>query len=135
MKLAILAIVLASATSASAQKFNVTIIDRHEDETDYTYVAPGHPNSDAKTNLNCNPAANNAICNGSIEAPGTITPEHKVSYHVRGTTLSLKLPDGRVAVVNCEGKFKERLGGPAGNQRNCRVPLVDNIAARVQEGR
>ena len=69
MKLAILAIVLASATSASAQKFNVTIIDRHEDETDYTYVAPGHPNSDAKTNLNCNPAANNAICNGSIEAP------------------------------------------------------------------
>ena len=134
MKLAIAALVLVSATSASAQKVDVTIIDRYEDDTGYTYVVPGHPNSDAKANLNCNPAANNAVCNGSMEASGTTTPEHKVSYHVRGTTLSLKLPDGRVAVVNCEGKFKERLAGPSGNQRNCRVPLVDNITAEFKKG-
>jgi hypothetical protein len=29
--------------------------------------------------------------------------------------------------VNCEGKFKERMAGPAGNHRSCRIPLVDEF--------
>jgi hypothetical protein len=32
-------------------------------------------------------------------------------------------------VVNCESKFKERMAGPAGNRRSCRIPLVDDIEA------
>jgi hypothetical protein len=52
-----------------------------------------------------------------------------VSYQVRGATFTLRLPDGRLAVVNCESKFKERMAGPAGNHRSCRQPLVDNIQA------
>jgi len=56
-------------------------------------------------------------------------PSHQVSYHVRGATFTLQLPDGRAAIVNCESKFKERMAGPAGNHRSCRIPLVENIEA------
>ena len=132
MKLIIAGLVLACAPSVSAQKLDVTIIDRHEDETDYTYVVPAHSSSQTDSNLNCNPAANNVTCNASSTTTGSSTPAHQVSYHVRGATFSLQLPDGRVAVVNCESKFKERLAGPAGNVRDCRVPLVDNITAEFK---
>jgi hypothetical protein len=60
---------------------------------------------------------------------GSITPAQEVSFHVRGATFSLQLPDGRVAVVNCESKFAERLAGPRGNHRSCRMPLMDDIEA------
>ena len=50
-------------------------------------------------------------------------------FHVRGATFTLLLPDGRAAVVNCESKFKERMAGPRGNKRSCRIPLVDEIQA------
>jgi hypothetical protein len=46
-----------------------------------------------------------------------------------GATFTLLLPDGRAAVVNCESKFKERMAGPRGNRRSCRIPLVDDIQA------
>jgi hypothetical protein len=52
-----------------------------------------------------------------------------VSYHVSGATFALQLPDGRVAIVNCESKFAEHFAGRAGNHRSCRKPLVDNIQA------
>jgi len=41
------------------------------------------------------------------------------------------VPDGRVTVVNCESEFKERMAGPAGNHRSCRMPPVDNIQAEL----
>lgn len=44
----------------------------------------------------------------------------------------LLLPDGRAAVVNCESKFAERMAGRAGNHRDCRMPLVDNIQAEFK---
>jgi hypothetical protein len=50
-------------------------------------------------------------------------------FQVRGATLALQLPDGRVAVVNCESKFAEHFAGHAGNRRSCRLPLVDDIQA------
>jgi len=53
----------------------------------------------------------------------------QVPFHVRGATFTLLLPDGRAAVVNCESKFKERMAGPRGNRRSCRMPLVDEIQA------
>ncbi len=51
------------------------------------------------------------------------------SFKVRGATLTLQLPDGRGAVVNCESKFAEHMAGRVGNRRSCRVPLVDSIQA------
>jgi hypothetical protein len=44
-----------------------------------------------------------------------------------GATLSLQLPDGRVAVVNCVSKYK--LKGDYINRRSCRAPLGDEIDA------
>jgi hypothetical protein len=51
------------------------------------------------------------------------------NFKVTGATLTLQLPDGRTAVVNCVSKFQERFAGPIGNVRSCRVPLVNNIEA------
>jgi len=129
MKLAIAALVLVCASSASAQKLNVKIIGRQDSDTDYTYVVPEYSFSNSTTNGNCNGNENNVNCNGSANTTRSSTPAHQVSYHVRGATFTLQLPDGRAAVVNCKSKFKERMAGVAGNHRSCRVPLVDNVQA------
>jgi hypothetical protein len=132
MKLTIVGLILSCATSASAQKLDVKILDRQDNETEYTYVAPSHFSSQTSANVNCNSNPNNVNCNGSSRTTGSSTPAYEGSYHVRGATLSLQLPDGRVAVVNCESKFAEHMAGPAGNHRSCRVPLVDNIKAEFK---
>jgi hypothetical protein len=129
MRLAIVGLVLACAASASAQKLAVQIIDRQDNDTDYTYVVPGHSFANSNTNVNCNGYANTVNCNGSTNTTSTNMPAQQVSYHVRGATLTLLLPDGRGAVVNCESKFQEHMTGPAGNHRSCRIPLVENIEA------
>jgi len=126
---AVVLTILVSGTSASAQKLAVKIIDRQDSETDYTYFVPGHWFSNSNTNVNCRGDDLNVNCNGSTNTTGTVTPAHRVPYHVRGATFTLQLPDGRGAVVNCESKFKERMAGPAGNHRSCRMPLVENIQA------
>jgi hypothetical protein len=50
------------------------------------------------------------------------------NLNLRGATLTLVLPNGDSAVVNCTSKFQERFRGP-GNVRSCRVPLVDEFEA------
>lgn len=50
------------------------------------------------------------------------------NLNLRGATLTLQLPNGDTAVVNCASKFQERFAGP-GNVRSCRVPLVDSFEA------
>jgi hypothetical protein len=51
------------------------------------------------------------------------------SFKVHGATFTLQLPDGRLAIVNCESKFAEHMAGRVGNRRSCRTPLVDSIEA------
>jgi len=117
---------------SSAQKLNVKIIDRQDNETDYTYVVPAQWFSNSNTNVNCGGTDTNVNCNGTTNTTGTVSPAHQVPYHVRGATLTLQLPDGRGAVVNCESKFKERMAGRSGNHRSCRIPLVENIEAEFK---
>jgi hypothetical protein len=78
---------------------NVKIIDRQDKEDSYDYVAVYNNTAVGK------------------------------SFKVHGATFTLQLPDGRLAIVNCEGKFAEHMTGPAGNRRSCRVPLVESIEA------
>lgn len=132
MRLALVSLALFCTTSASAQKLDVRVIDRQDNETDYTYVVPSHFTSQGNTNLNCNSYGDNTNCSGTTTTTGTSTPAHQVSYHVRGATFTLLLPDGRAAVVNCESKFAEHMAGPAGNHRSCRIPLVENITAEFK---
>jgi hypothetical protein len=129
MKLIIAGLILVCAASALAQKLAVQIINRQDFDTDYTYVVPGHFNSYSNSNANCNVGDSNVNCNASTTTTGSSMPAHQVSFHVRGATFTLQLPDGRAAVVNCESKFKERMAGPRGNRRSCRMPLVDTIQA------
>jgi hypothetical protein len=115
MNAACLPLVLTISTIAVAQKLDVKIVDRQDNETEYNYVVPGHFTSSSNSYANCNGTDSNVNCNGSSTTSGYSTPAHQVSYHVRGATFTLQLPDGRIAVVNCQSKFKERFAGPAGN--------------------
>jgi hypothetical protein len=132
MKIAAIVLAIAIPTSVLAQRYDVKIVDRKDNETDYTYVVPGFFNSSSNAYANCSGSDSNVSCSGSGTTSGYSTPAHQVSYHVRGATLTLQLPDGRVAVVNCESKFKERFAGPAGNRRSCRQPLVDDVEAEFR---
>ena len=99
MKLAIVGLALICAASASAQKLEVKVIDRQDKEDSYDYVAVYNNTAVGKT------------------------------FKVQGASLTLQLPDGRLAVVNCDSKFAEHMAGHAGNRRSCRAPIVDSIEA------
>jgi hypothetical protein len=129
MMLRVAGVILICAASALGQKLSVKVIDRQDNETEYTYVVPGHFTSQSNAYANCNGTDSSVNCSGSSTTNGYATPAQQVSYHVRGATFSLELPDGRIVVVNCESKFAEHFAGPAGNHRSCRQPLVDNIQA------
>jgi hypothetical protein len=87
MKLKIAGLVLVCAVSASAQKLDVKIVERQDNETNYTYVVQGYSVSNSATNVNCNGDANNVNCNGSTNTSSTNTPAQQVSYPVRGATF------------------------------------------------
>src|ERR1700688_4668846 len=99
MKLAIASLLLVCATSASAQKLDVKIIDRQDREDEYNYAAVYNNIAVGKT------------------------------FRVHGATFTLQLPDGRLAIVNCDSKFAEHMAGRVGNRRSCRTPIVDNVQA------
>jgi hypothetical protein len=97
--IAVAGLILVCAASASAQKLDVKIIDRQDKEDEYDYAA-----------------VYNNVAVGK-------------SFKVHGATFTLQLPDGRVAIVNCESKFAEHMAGRVGNRRSCRTPVVDSIQA------
>ena len=97
--LAVAGLILVWAVSASAQKLDVRIVDRQDKEDQYDYAA-----------------VYNNVAVGK-------------SFKVHGATFTLELPDGRLAIVNCESKFAEHMAGHVGNRRSCRMPVVDNIQA------
>ena len=97
--LAAVGLALVCAASAAAQKLDVKIVDRQDKQDQYDYAA--------------------VYDNVAVGK----------SFTVQGATLTLELPDGRLAVVNCESKFAEHFAGRVGNRRSCRVPLVDEVRA------
>jgi hypothetical protein len=90
---------LVCTASALAQKLDVKVIERQDKEDAYDYAA-----------------VYNNIAVGQ-------------TFKVHGATFTLQLPDGRLAIVNCESKFAEHMAGRVGNRRSCRTPLVDNFQA------
>lgn len=122
--------------SMTGQLLNVKIIQRQTSQTGYTYQVAGHSNSysDGSANCNANSYGNSTDvhCTGSGTTHTSSTAPMVYSYSVTGATLSLLLPDGRIAVVNCASKFAEHFAGPAGNHRSCRIPIVDDIQANFK---
>lgn len=94
-RLAVIGLFVVCAGVSSAQKMEVKVIDRQDKADGYEYSGVFNKVSIGKT------------------------------FKVQGTTFTLQLPDGRLAVVNCDYKFAEHLAGRAGNRRSCRAPLVD----------
>ena len=86
--IAILSLTLVCAVSAPAQLLQVKVIDRQDKEDSYDYAAVYNNVAVGKT------------------------------FKVQGATFTLELPDGRLAIVNCEGKFAEHMAGAAGNRRS-----------------
>ena len=105
--LAISLLIVGLARLAPAQKLNVKIVNREDHDSSYDYAGV-------------------YSISGSITATTIATA---TTFHVTGATLTLQLPDGRRAVVNCASKFAEHFAGHAGNRRSCYVPLVDEIEA------
>ncbi len=99
---ALAGLLVACVVSASAQKLAVKIVNRQDSEDQYDYAAVYNNVAVGKT------------------------------FKVHGATFTLQLPDGRLAIVNCESKFAERMAGPAGNRRSCRMPLVENVEAEFK---
>jgi hypothetical protein len=95
--IALAGLVLLCTMFASAQMLDVKIVDRQDKQDQYDYVA-----------------VYNNVAVGK-------------SFTVNGATFTLLLPDGRLAIVNCESKFAEHMAGPVGNRRSCRTPLIDSI--------
>jgi hypothetical protein len=125
--LSCIALVFAATALAEKKEMTVKIIDRQSHENHYTYFVPGYSTANADTNVNCFGTDATVNCTGPTLVTGTTVPPRSGSFDVEGATFSLRLPDGRVAVVNCESKFRERFAGPQGNRRSCRMPLVDEI--------
>jgi hypothetical protein len=109
----------------SGKAVPVKIIDRKTSETGYSYVVPAYSHSSSNTNLNCYAYSSSANCSGTTRTDGYSTAPREISYDVSGATYSLLLPDGRIAVVNCESKFHEKFDHI--NRRDCRMPLVNDI--------
>ncbi len=120
-------LVCLSAAPAAAQKLSVRIVDRQTSDTNYSYVVPGSVFTQSNANANCFGFGNSVNCNGSATTTGVAMPARPVSYDVRGATFTLQLPDGRLAIVNCESKYAPR--GDYINRRSCRIPLVNDIRA------
>jgi len=51
----------------------------------------------------------------------------EVNYMLVGTTLSLLLPDGRVALVNCVNRYSAK--GNYVSRRSCGMPMVEHVEA------
>ena len=101
--LAISVLIMGFAPLLQPQKLNVKIVNREDHDSSYDYAG--------------------------VYSIGGSTTATATTFHVTGATLTLELPDGRRAVVNCASKFAEHFAGPAGNRRSCHVPLVDDIEA------
>lgn len=118
------------AFTCFGQTMNVKVIQRQNNETGYSGYVPGHSNSSSNTNASCYGGSTNVDCSGTTTTNGTYTAPRTISYSVTGATLSLLLPDGRVAVVNCVSKYKLKMDYV--NRRSCRMPLVDDVQAEFK---
>jgi len=119
----------ASAQSVNAQKLDATILYRQASDSNYFALIPGYTTTPVEGGTDCSLEPLSEACaapsrnNGAIAAPG------QVSYNLVGTTLSLLLPDGRVALVNCVNKYSVK--GNYISRRVCDMPLVEHVEAEL----
>jgi hypothetical protein len=125
-----LALLARSDPARAAKDLDVTIINREDHRTNYTYFVPAHSTSTANTSVDCSENQASVNCSGTTTANAIAFPARRGGYEVRGATFTLQLPDGRVAVVNCDNKSNWTDFSKMNQaRRSCKVPLVDKIQA------
>lgn len=114
------------ASSVSAQKLDATVLYRQNSDSGYSALIPGYSNP---ASPDCAADVGNAACHSPTPATETGSAPSPVSYNLIGTTLSLLLPDGKIAVLNCINKYSAR-----GNyiSRGCGMPLVEHVQAEFK---
>jgi len=116
-------------STVCAQKLEVSILNRQDSDINYFAVIPGHSTAPAdNSSPYCSLDPNPAECTPATPANAVLSSQGEVTYNVVGTTLSLLLPDGRVALVNCVNKYSPR--GNSINRRSCGMPLVEHLQAK-----
>ena len=101
---------------------------RQDSDVNYFAVIPGYSSAATEGSPDCSLDPLSADCAGTARAGSSIAPGD-VAYNVVGTTLSLLLPDGRVAVVNCVNKYSPK--GNYINRRSCGMPMVEHVQAEI----
>jgi hypothetical protein len=121
--LAVLFLLTFCMRTAPAQKVEATVLYRQNSDTSYSAVIPRPDGSKPEGTVDCAADNTNEACSDPSRgvAPG------QPSLSVTGTTVSLLLPDGRVAVVNCLNKYSYK--GTAINRRSCGMPMVQQVEA------
>ncbi len=124
-----MAFVLAAAClqSISAQKLDATVLYRQTSDSNYFAVIPGYSSTPDQGGVDCSLEPLSEACATPSRANGAIASPGQVSYNLVGTTLSLLLPDGRVALVNCVNKYSFK--GNYISRRICEMPLVEHVEA------
>lgn len=112
-----------SVMQATAQTVEASVLYRQDSDNRYIAVIPGYSGPESDITGACLLDPDPANC-PTIAANGT---NDNPNYMLIGTTLSLLLPDGRVAVVNCQNRYSAR--GTYINRRSCGMPMVPRVEA------
>jgi hypothetical protein len=112
-------------TGSAAEGVWVKIVNRQDSSASYTYHIPGHSTSSGNNSATCIGDSTQVNCSGNSRVTTTTMAPRSGSYEVQGATFSLLLPDGRIAVVNCNSKYSPK--GDYVNKRSCRMPIVDQV--------
>lgn len=110
-----------SIRSASAQKVEVSVLYRQDSDVLYHAVVPGYSGPNADVTGACTLDPDPANC------PDPNQTKSEVAAPLLGTTLSLGLPDGRIAVVNCVDRHSAN--GNYINRHSCGMPLTPHAEA------
>lgn len=112
-----------SVQSAFAQKIEASVLYRQDSDNRYIAVVPGYSGPDADITGACMLDPDPANC----PAVDSTSARGEVNYMLVGTTLSLLLPDGRVALVNCVNRYSAK--GNYVSRRSCGMPMVEHVEA------
>jgi hypothetical protein len=115
------------APPAPAQKLEATVLYRQDSDVNYFAVIPGYTSPEVVSSPNCALDPDPAECSPATHTNQLLSAQGEVTYNVVGTTLSLLLPDGRIALVNCVNKYSSK--GNYVNRRSCGMPLSEHVQA------
>lgn len=113
-----------SVGSARAEKLPVSVLYRQDSDVTYHAVIPGYSGANADVTGACTLDPDPANCPDPRQ---DASAKDQPSYTLVGTTLSLGLPDGRIALVNCVSRHSTY--GNYVNRHACGMPLSEHAEA------